>query len=451
MRTLMKVLGVFLLIPLVVTCMALVQTLAILHAASATVGNAAVFQEEFDRNVSLEDLGGLADELVASLSGGDSTGLALDTAWLARMLRKTVLGTQAYLTGSSDLLPTLDVSPLLKSLEDIVVAGILEKNDDISDAELAKFTDALKKLPGGGLKDGSPSQEALSFAKSETSISGLGLSNAALTAIVRELLAPGDSGTMESATVRVVRIAIEDKLKLNQAQSGLSLDKLATSLFGTEDNIVRVGRDQGLDIANTVALAAVLLLTLLIALIVLLSFSVRSTPLWLGIPLVLTGFGTFLTSAASTLYRATIPDWLGSLGQGGGSGGSGGSTPAFLQDFVLALFDRMTSRLMLDGLLLLVPGILLIVLAIVLGSAQRRRRRVTAREGRKDRYWQLLLVRIPLVLLVGYLVYLNVATCAVHVGQDVAAIRAAESEPKGNKILEVIDKTLGTSFTQFMP
>ena len=448
MRILMKVLGVLLLIPLVVTCMALVQTLAFLHAASATVGNAVVFQEEFDRTLSPEDLEGLAEGLVVSLSGGDSEGLALEPTWLARILRKSVLGTHAYLTGASDQLPTLDVSPLLKSLEDMVVAGILEENDDISDAELAEFANELKKLPGGGLKEGVPSQEALNSAKAEPAISGLGLSNTALTAIVQELLAPGAASTMESATVRVIRIAIEDKLRLEQAQDGLSLDKLATSLFGTEDNIVRVGRTQGLDIANTVVRAALLLLVLLTALVVLLSFSVRSSPLWVGIPLVLAGFGTFLTSAVSTLYRAAIPDWLGSLGRGGGSGGT---TPVLLQDFVLALFDRMTRRLMLDGLLLLVPGILLIVLAIVLGSAQRRRRREIARGTRKDPHWQFLLVRIPLALLVGYLVYLNVATSVVQVGQDVAAIRAAESDPKVNNILEVIDGTLGTSFMQFMP
>jgi hypothetical protein len=442
----MKVLGVLLLVPLVVLYMLLVQSLAFLHAASTTVGNAAVFQTEFDRNVSLKDLEGLADELVASQGGGDSTGLEIDSVWLSRILRKIVLGTQTYFIGASDQLPTLDVSPLLTSLEDTVIAGILENNDDISDAELAKFTYALKKLPGGGLEEGAPSEAALTFAKSESAISSLGLSNTALIAIVQELLAPRDSATMESATVRVVRIAIQDKLNLEQAEAGLSLDKFVTSLFGTEDNIVQVGRNRGLDIANAVVPAAGLLLVLLIALIVLFSFSVRSTPLWLGIPLFLAGFGIFLTSAVSTLYRAAIPDWLGSLGQGG----TGGMEPAFLLDFVLALFDRLTRRLMLDGLLLLVPGILLIVLAIVLGSAQCRQRRETARNDRKDRYWQLLLLRVPLVLLVGYLVYLNVVTCAVQVGQDVAAIREAVSEPKGNNILDVMDNTLGTSFKQFM-
>jgi len=457
-RTLLKVLGILLLVPLCVLFMTVAQLLALEHAVASSFGSHAAFQAEFDESFRPSDLAKLAAGLADLLrsdgkdagDGKDDTDVKIDIdpTWFATNARTMVLGMHAYFTGASEHLPSIEVGPLLDSLETAAVESILLGAGADLDKALSTVSKALKKLPGGGLKDGEPTAKALALVAGSPQMKELGLSDASTLAIAKVLLAPVDPEAAESLARQVVRIVVEDRLKLSDAADTLSFDRLLVDLYGTTDNVVMVGRDKALDLARVATVGLVVLLGLLVLLIGLLSFSPRTTPLWLGIPLILTGGGTVLTALldglAKTGISRAIQDAMPS-----------GSMP--VQTFVVGLFDRMNRTLLIDGALMVLAGVL------------RRRAAAAAaqatpatygpgvdapedpRRKAENRYWLLLLGRAVAVAMLVLAMNLTVRSLVAQVRADVDAIEAAVSVPKTENLFEVLDETLGSHFAELMP
>jgi hypothetical protein len=444
----MKTLGVLFLIPVALTFAILLLTLALWLTFASTIGNARFFRSEFEQNISQKELENAASILVTSAISStpeyrsspiarNLPRLPLDPAWFAVTFKDLLLGSQAYLTGAADALPSISLQPFYKSLENALVMGIVEQ-DDQAQAAFDTFGAALKKLPGGGLADGEPTEEAIKLLLSGNPLKNLPINRPTAILMLKAMLLPPGSGS-EPTLASVIRVAVRSQLNLANAKDSLDLNIFLTNLFGHEQNIVRVARDSGLGLARSVSLTVSLLLGLVVLLIMIVSFSGK-TPLWLGIPFVASGLVLLGGPIAFQVYQPELANWVSvqtTIGDG--------PRIVFMQRLIMSVMQRMSGLALAFSLIMILLGTALIMLAVFWPKIAPAN---MLKDGPKPSRYRL--VRLPAALSILILIGLLIGAFAGKAESTVKSIASADSKPVNQSVVVVFDKTANTGFSNLI-
>ncbi|MCK5128414.1 MAG: hypothetical protein KAQ68_01070 [Clostridiales bacterium] len=379
-------------------------------------------------------------QLVSSL---DFEGL-IDVDWLQEQIELTVNGMYSYFTASTDELPTLDIVPMKEMLLEAVVSQMkahsgIEGDLDVVDLivnEYDKITggspedivdeDALKQIEGG--------ENSAGFASDI-----LGLIIKVSKDVDKKL---GVSERMEAIMIEVVK----EQMHYDDINDELDMNELFDTMFPDGSNPLEAARSIIIALKTTLFYALLTLLLLLILMVIVAAFRPASILGWLSAPLIISGLVvTGLSVLEMILFKITninISLPVETLGDSADK----------VIDFVRSYIDGAQRFVLIQGLVLLVVGIVFAILAAVLSKVARKRATERAGEEKPKRGW-LTLIRVFVVLGLMVVTFITMRSYYNKISDDiqdaVETLQSAQERLEDGAIVDAVTKTTGITFLNF--
>jgi len=325
------------------------------------------FEENFDRNITAENIEKFVDKAIQDLGkditegGENNEGVemikdSIDVQWVTGNIPKLIKDIFSYLTANSEIIPPLDLVPLKETVVNTAKTIIMKEYEAGSENEIEEI---FKNIREEIKKDRVAKDKLINEFMNDEEFKDIGISREVFESVIEEIENRDDQEiTGKEIIGLLLDEVIKEKMSIEQMKDELDLHLLLENIYGSENNPVTGVRNLVNNLRDSSFTINVIIMVLLLLIIIAAVYYPKSILRWTGICLILAGGVYLVTFAAEIVINPIIINKFGEAMEG-----AKGLDILFVQDFILSFIKGIINFMLMQALVIIALGILMIIIS----------------------------------------------------------------------------------------